>query len=430
MNFFKIWRHQVDTQLDEMAETFVEDFKPERKTVVLIPGFPGSNLIRSLVTYPQLDGKAYARSNYNSTNSWHPMLPSSLKWELAINPDGSDVDQHVILQNGPISVEIDFIFKFRVAPYEDAIEYFQSMQVNVLQFGNDFRRGFELAACNLIYLLSRINESARKARKPIHFENWSIAGHSFGGLIALAFANLCAGAESSVLSRLKANCFKSIGWPGNIFTVGAPLYGSTNSALVVYKGRGPLNDSLNPEKVPRIASTWLGLYDLFITPPEMFKDVQKRRKDLSLYPVRDYKTGKVLDPYQEVGRYPIWVSERSELLAESKARKLRLLRHIPRELKPRFFNLCGSELHTNQGYEWKALKGKDNKDIPFNIVEHSNPIRPFADDKGDGVVPTWSACHADFETTDPNVIHLSDPVEHDNLMNSREVLQEVMKRMK
>ena len=365
-------------------------YKPGARTLVLLPGGMGSELLRSPKKF---SGTSMPLIDYQEV--WIDlgiMLGDGPKLEIA--DDGSDLGNRIVVPAGP--------FSFVINPYEDTRRWADQRGDNYVVFGFDWRRSLGECAAHLNqFLLDFQAAITTKFGGVDPLPTTCLLCHSQGGLVAKLFMTQYA-AQARNLER--------------VITVATPFYGTTTHMRRYFMGEDLLNSSSangGARNVARIIATLPGPYTL------MPLDLATFRRDgaalgLSDYPVRD-QHGEARDPYDSsnIGRYPTWISRAH--LASAIAELAMVRQPLPAALAAKLFHIRAIKDTSKTELEWRPLPAD------FDPETAPSPLRlKGTAHGGDGTVPAWSAFLP--STPGSNCVTLPGAKEHLSLMEHPEAL--------
>ncbi|MGZ5866219.1 MAG: hypothetical protein ACXWKC_12630 [Xanthobacteraceae bacterium] len=381
---------------------------PRRKTVILFPGGMGSHLVR-------------ARKPYNASTTSYSYDTAWLDYSVvsgAVNDlkMQSDIDSfnRIVVADGPV----DFAF-VGLTPYAGFIDWCDTKGIDWFILGWDWRRKLERTVD--LFLSWFLDELQRQVQlvdptaDPL--TDFSVIGHSFGGMVAKLIAN-----DYTNAHVIKMN---------SAVTVGSPFYGHGGHVHRYFEGDPDLPMYFKSDVV-RAVSSMHGGYTLLYMDLSTYNSVaQDLANDpdfpLTDYPVTDATTGLYVDPYnpQETSkkfRYPqkYWFEYKS--LGKGLTTYKKVAQALDDSVKDKFYNIRGV-LGTSNGpsnsttcnQTWKLIPKTYNPDLSF----FSPAIVDTTHCPGDGVIPAWSARH--LSVRDENVRTFVGPFKHMDLMSFDEI---------
>jgi pimeloyl-ACP methyl ester carboxylesterase len=379
---------------DNQLETLMSDFDPHRKTVILLPGGMGSQLMRSESAFP-------ASPNVISDVVWID-LGIALGDALALEVDaaGRDKDAFVIAAYGPL--------KFLTEnPYGDLKDRAGEKDWNYAVFGYDWRRPLRESAGYfkswILAFRKRVIDHFGPQFDPI--PKLTVVCHSMGGLVATA-----ALADAS---------FSGLGFNA-VMTIATPFYGVSTQQERYFKGVSILNRLYDPKDVVRIVASMPGPYTLLFLPKATY-DRDRQKLGLVRYPEFDSTDNSIpCDPYDPgmKRRWPKGVRNHWQQVEASRDEMIGIAAPINANIASKFINVRSKlDMTTAVELSWNNVDGDtvNPATSPSPVVGLSGP--------GDGTVPYWSAFHADCN----NRHDLAQARDHANLLRHEEVLTVIEK---
>ena len=348
-----------------VRDTLLAGYKPGAPLVVLLPGGMGSQLDRSPTAFADdpivFDGWEVAWLSLD-------LLFRRSGLTLEIQPQGQDLQQFIIVPDGPV--------RFALIPAYDGVQaYFQDNGYNYCVFGYDWRRSIQEAAINLQAFLTDVQTSVQAKFGEDPLPQTTLLCHSQGGLVAKLFAHL-PDTPATAIAR--------------IVTVATPFYGTADTApAFFFQGQDLLNILYGADKVAPVIASLPGPYVLM---PMDYPTWQKRGQTLGVapYPVLD-ENDKPADPYNiaNMPKYPSWVSQ--DLVSDGLLVRSTMDLDLADALLAKFFHLRAQTTHTMGHFRWTPL--------PAGYVPGQTPPSYYVDGKaadggmvaGDGTVPFYSA---------------------------------------
>ena len=384
------YRHGISTTLN--------NFNPQWKTVILLPGGMGSQLIR---TQDPFDELSMGVTQFDTVWMDPGILFQSDTLKLEIDSQGRDINGYIIVAQGPL--------RCLIKAYDGTEQFFRDRNngdYNYLVFGYDWRRPLAESAAFLEEFLDMFRKAVFDRYHVNPLPQTTLFCHSQGGLVALVF-----------LARIA----EPGSWFKNIITAATPFYGTSTHQRRYYEGQNPLSVFHGRAEVARITATLPGPYTLMYLDKETFDTYHKHiGLDADAYPMLDAQTSEPVDPYDvqniEAGnRYPAWI-QRIHL---EKARRVRqfIARPLSDVFSRCFFNLRScKDKQTPTQQSWDLLPADfdpDKDDPPFETLSKQGG--------GDGTVPHWSAWHA--STPASNKIDLQKAKDHGTIAENEETLE-------
>jgi hypothetical protein len=401
------------SHLDDAIRSFISRYNSNptssnRRTIILFPGGLGSQLLRAMT--PEPEGLPYFY-----TTLW---IDYSIKYRAAFDlqmQGDMDHEQHLVIADGPIDFDI-------IRPYEGFIKWCNANQIDYFIFGWDWRRDPKLIVSFFLdTFLPMFRERVRSSCRPDPLQNFSLVGHSFGGMIVKMILNRSNNPFVQLMHRA--------------VTVASPFYGYAGQLPRYFVGDPYLNPFYSKAAITRVVSSLAAGYTL------LFLDEATYRRDgaalaadpdypLLSYPIVDAATGMIADPYNpqsnaEKVRYP--QNYGFDMLSVSSGKLI--CQQVAAELDPavnsKFFNFRGvqvsngaaiNETVNNQTWDW-ITPNFDAETDACPIIDYLGP--------GDGTLPAWSTRLV--TTPGANVRTLRGDVDHMYMMSNDLVLDELLK---
>ena len=394
-------RREIIQAHERQIEEFARTYKPQRPTVLLIPGGMGSQIDRSKKAY---GGAGSLPLRYDPIWMDTGIVFDKEALQLEILPNDVDIGRHICIPNGPL--------RFLLKPYNETEKYFSDKDFNYLVFGFDWRRSIQESAGFLQFFLRTLKNRVIDLHQEDPLPNTTILCHSMGGLVAKVFLH----------KVFKANAVAAdiSTWMACLVTVATPFYGTATHMTRYYKGQKALNTIYSPKKMARLTATLKGPYILM----PLDKKTYSRYADqleIKRYPVRDADNPDMeADPFdpQMRDRYPDWV-DGNDLRAAIRMRNI-ISRPLPAAVADRVFHIRARKRRTWVELKWKKVKG-----AAFNPNKDDSPISGKNGDGGggDGTIPFWSARLA--QTPYSQVYDLRKAKKHQELLEHSETLEVV-----
>lgn len=374
---------------DNQLETLMSDFDPRRKTVILLPGGMGSQLMRSESAFP-------ASPNVISDVVWIDLgIAFGDALSLEVDAAGRDKDAFVIAAHGPLKF-------FTENPYGDLKDRAVRKNWNYAVFGYDWRRPLRESAgffkSWILAFRQRVIDHFGPQFDPI--PKLTLVCHSMGGLVAT--------------TALADASFSGLGFNA-VMTIATPFYGVSTQQERYFKGVSVLNRLYDPNDVVRIVASMPGPYTLLFLPKAIY-DRDQQKLGLARYPEFDSADHSIpCDPYDAAmqRRWPKAVRDHWQQVETARDEMIGIATPINANIAAKFINVR-SQLDTTTAVElsWKNVDGDtiDPKTSPSPVVGLSGP--------GDGTVPYWSAFHVSCI----NRRDLAQASDHANLLRHEEVL--------
>ena len=374
---------------DNQLETLMSNFDPRRKTVILLPGGIGSQLMRSDSAFP-------ASPNVISDVVWIDLgIAAGDALTLEVDAAGRDKDAFVIAAYGPLK----FVFE---NPYGGVRDRALAKNWNYAVFGYDWRRPLRESAgffkSWILAFRQRVIDHFGPQFDPV--PKLTIVSHSMGGLVAKA--------------ALADAGFSGLGFNA-VMTIATPFYGVSTQQERYFKGVSILNKLYDPKDVVRIVASMPGPYTLLFLPKAVY-DRDHQQLGLARYPEFDSADNSIpCDPYDAAmqRRWPKAVRDHWQQVEAARDEMIGIATPINANIAAKFINVR-SQLDRTTAVElsWKNVDGDtiNPKTSPSPVVGLSGP--------GDGTVPYWSAFHASCN----NRHDLAQASDHANLLRHEEVL--------
>jgi pimeloyl-ACP methyl ester carboxylesterase len=377
----------------------------DRKTIILFPGGMGSWLLRA--STPEPHGPPYA---YNTV--W---LDCSIAFDAALHLGmQADVDhqQQIVVPDGPV----DFL---TLRPYQGFVQWCDNNEFDYFIFGWDWRRQLIptvdfFLACFLPLFRQRVIDECEA--DPL--EDFSLVGHSFGGMIVKLILNRTNNPYVQLMKRA--------------VTVATPFYGYGGQVHRYFEGDPVLNFK-GKRTITRIISSLAAGYTL------MFLDEDTYKRDgpqlnSGPYPLRSYPSkdaanpAEIADPYNPTPsggrvRYPRNHGFDLVALQSGKLTYQQVAAPLDPAVNAKFFNFRGVQARngavindTVNRQTWRRIRPNfDPETDPCPITDILGP--------GDGTLPAWSTRLV--STPGGNVIDLVRDIEHMDMMSDPAVLQQL-----
>lgn len=377
-------RHIVQLQkLDVRISEFVTRFYQKgaaknRPLVFLFPGGLGSRLLRGIT--PHGSGEFF--SHYTA---WidEMFILSEVVQASDLQMQG-DVDnlRHLVVPDGTI----DFL-KFK--PYYDFTRWCEANKLDWFAFSWDWRRSLEPTVDFFLNtFLGRFRQRVRDLCNYDPLENFSLIGHSFGGLLIKLMLNRHSNPYVRQMNRA--------------ITVGSPFYGYGGQIHRYFAGVEQINAFKGKINVIRAGSSMRGPYALMFLDHDAFLRVggdlaNDTRYPLPGYPVMDNDDPtREADPYNPLTnggkiRYPKSYLFNRKHLAAGKATSRDVMARLDPSVEHKLFNIRFVQHEDGQDLQntivrqtWKWITPK------FNPEEEDTPVTNF-NGPGDSTIPAWSA---------------------------------------
>ena len=396
--------HEQLRRLDITIGAFAVGYKPNRPTVILLPGGMGSSLLRA--------NGAFAPGSPPHDFSYDALwVALRLLYDAADLTMAGDVDaqQHPMITDGQIKL-------LGIGPY-DAFEIWgRANGYNVLLYGWDWRRRLddEAAFFGNIFL-PRLRASVLAACHLDPLADLTVVGHSFGGLLL----HLWLQGGGPVVGALR-----------NAVTVATPFYGYGGQVHRYFAGEAMLKDFYSCSTMAAIIASLRGPYELMFMPHAIWlRDEAVFAADdfpLVAYPSMDAAAPALpADPYNPVGaggnvRYPTAAWFQAGELPVASTLMQAVTAPLPAAVAAKTHNWRGVRTvgttvlnDTVWRQSWELITpgfDPDTDDDP--ITDHSGP--------GDDTIPAWSARLA--STPPENLFTFGGSLNHMFMMGNAEVL--------
>jgi hypothetical protein len=396
-----------------------------RQTLFFFPGGMACQLWRSRTKFK--DSAPHARFEYDRL--WLDLgtfLGNALKLGMQQDQDGLFRDQHeyIVIADGAVNLA-------GCTPHHGLIDWCNDNNVDLFVFNWDWRRRQKECADFFVRQFWPVfRQSMKDANIPEAAKNFSLLGHSFGGMIVKLILE---GNDADVARKLKF-----------AITAATPFYGYGEQSHRWFEGEELLNGDGKeiPKKLIPVICSMPGLYVLHYLDLETFRrdQAQLARDDFPLrsYPSVDVATGAPFDPWHpQTGpdkriRYPT----HSGFMLDELKQALDVYKAIAkRNEDPRFFNIRGVRLKGQAprsdtvggiSCDWiKAPKSPPPKPPPYDPAEEGSPIHNTSEAPGDNTQPAWTARLV--SSTNPGRCRTvaGEDLTHMFLMNDRGTLEQL-----
>lgn len=382
MSYSKSRKEFIKNQVENLATTYANNIKKDDRTIILLPGSPGSELWRTRKPYPD--------SSNNYLRVWvdsDAIIAKSLDY-LVMDENEEDEKQHYIFPQGALTLPEN--------TYDETGDYLaktlggrNKKHVKVFTFAYDWRRSVDDSAALLQVFLLKFKEVSLKNRDYDPLPKTTLLCHSFGGLVALYFLqnlknkNPFVGDDTSFLH--------------SIITVATPYLGVSEQLRRNYHGNEIFNIFYGVEAMNRLIASFPGTYlanYLSKDDYDNYKEVYAKRGEsieLANYPTTDAVTGQPLDFFSSSAkkRLPGWVN--TKYINRARRHKKEILEPLPEFFKDRVFNIRSVGIDMGAEQVWQEIDGSKYKSIDY---DQANPSTiSYKQGKGDNSVPFWSARH-------------------------------------
>jgi hypothetical protein len=403
---------KLQAALEEFASQYGGNTSTEnRRTIFLFPGGLASQLMRADRPYPE-QPQVYEMS-------WLDCGIFSGDGRTLGMSGNVDFEHRYIVADGCV----DF---FNLQPYNNFIQWCRDNWIDLFVFGWDWRRGVQGAAYFFLKKFMPVFESRFSGHTPHPLDNFTLIGHSAGGMVVKTILN---DAADPYVQRMK----KAI-------TVAAPFYGYGGQIHRYLKGDPDLNRTAGthgPSIYTRIISSMPGGYEFLYLDRETY-DANKTAfandpegYNLLAYPSLD-KTHptEAADPYdpqpdaQGRLRYPLDYGFDSSLLQMGKLASRRVSDALDPNVAGKFYNIRG--VQSNGGHDLDGtVVGLSWERVPPSFDPDTDPD-PIGDDDqqmgpGDSVQPAWTTRLLGLPDPAHQVITIGGDIEHMTMMGNSEV---------
>ena len=410
------YESRLDRAIDDFANSYENDLSPDRTTVFLFPGGMGSQLMRAR--------SPYTRPPFTYYKSWlaRNILGGEAK-NLQIEPNGVDYEQQYVVPDGGIDFDCPFV---HLHPYADFITWCKNNSIHLFVFGWDWRRGVQHSTDFFLDNFLPKFKARFDSVTPHPLDNFTLIGHSAGGMVVKVIANQAA---NPYVQRMK-----------RAITVASPFYGYGAQIHLYIMGHHDLNATIGGPEAARtmagIVSTMPGGYE-FVYLDKLTYDANANAfandpegYNLLSYPSMDKANpSEAADPYNPTDasgkvRYPLGYGFRKDLLIEGIAGSRKVSSRLDPGIAAKFYSIRGVQAkngnilqETVVSQRWKRVVPNFNPDAPV--------LDPIADipGPGDGVQPAWGARLLGLPPA--QVITVVDNIEHVTMMNAPSVQNEI-----
>lgn len=356
-----------EKELDKRADQFAALYKPDRPSVVLVPGGMGSRLLQADTAFQ--DGQVY------------PQIPSYREiWLSVAAIVHRDISQIEMTNNGRDFGALPMIaageLSSFIKKYDGAEEFFRD-HANYIGFGYDWRKPPQDEAGYLRYFLMKLKNKVMENGHANPLPQLTLLGHSQGGLVTKLFIN-----------NVEDRSENSDAWFARFISVGTPFYGTFTHMQRYFVGESLANlvVSGGGKEVAKIAASLPGPYGLLFAPRDV---LAPRYGQLGMvrYPLRDFADDTLeLDPFDSSQRlrFPSFVVD--PYLAKAQRMFEEVDRELPEPVSRKIFHIRSNIRTTAATLEQRWQPGTGN-------LFHARGSNPLLDNAGasDGTVPFWSA---------------------------------------
>jgi pimeloyl-ACP methyl ester carboxylesterase len=403
---------RLDQAIERFATIYGADNAPQPKTIFLFPGGMGSQLMRSRTAYNQ--------PPYNYYLAWlacNVILGEARN--LQLSPGGIDHRQRYVVPDGAV----DFV---RVHPYADFVQWCGRNWLHLFIFSWDWRRGIQDAA-DLFLREFMPRFEARFTEAPHPLDDFSLVGHSAGGMVVKAIANE---ASNPYVQRMK-----------RAITVASPFYGSGGQLHKFLKGDPDINWTLGGldanSSMASIISSMPGGYEfLYLDKGIYAANAAAFAHDpegyhLPSYPSMDKdKPAEPADPYNPTDsggkvRYPMSYGFSLPMLHDGLAASRKVSTRLSGAVAAKFYNIRGVQAKNGARLRKTVVSSSWARVSPQFDADHDRDPIVDAFGWGDGVLPAWSTRLLGLPNPKQQVITIVDDLEHMTIM-SRTSVQEAL----
>jgi pimeloyl-ACP methyl ester carboxylesterase len=404
---------RLDEAIERFATLYEADISPQPKTIFLFPGGMGSQLMRARRPYNQPPFSYYT--------AW---LACNIVFgearNLQLSPGGVDHDSTYVVPDGGV----DFV---KLHPYVDFVRWCGANWVHLFIFGWDWRRGIQDSADFFLQtFMPRF--AARFTEAPDPLDDFSLVGHSAGGMVVKAIVNQAA---NPYVQRMK-----------RAITVAAPFYGYGGQIHRFFKGDSDINWTLggldSGSAMASIISSMPGGYEFlyldravydanatgFANDPEGY--------NLASYPSMDkVNPGQSADPYNPLPdgtgkvRYPVNYGFNMSMLHDGLAASRKVSMPLRDDVAAKFYNIRGVQAKNGVRLQGTVVSSRWACVPPQFDADHDPD--PITDSLGfgDGTQPAWTTRLLGLPNPAQQVITIVDDIEHMTMMNAPSVHREI-----
>jgi hypothetical protein len=431
MDYGTVRDGEFTKRLDASIASFVTGYQANHPTIILFPGGMGSQLCHYNQTFPT------------------PPRDSQLLWvacdffaagaeKIWLNKDNSDArHQYVVADDA-----IDFLV---VRPYRGFRDWCRRKKVNLFVFGYDWRRSAQEAATHFVGTFMPHLDRAIRAKTGEPLKNYTLVGHSAGGMAVKLIVNDAGNEYVRRMSRA--------------ITVATPFYGYAGQIQRFLTGVLALNWNLaEPDhqnrRMAEIIATMPGGYEFLYLDEQTYRDnydaFNSPHEDedyrLPNYPCMDAVTNTPADPYHPTAdgqkvRYPVAPAdlELDRLLRGGLRVAKDVAKRLDDSVAARFYNIRGVQKRNNRKLKktavrstWLRIKPADYN--PDADSAHRPKLMVDTLGYGDGVQPAWGTRLLQMleppynAPVDPHVIPIENAaVDHMFMMNETAVQNAIAK---
>lgn len=411
MSYDQIRKQEQLRKLDARISEFVDRTSERpgtknRRTVLVLPGGMGSRLLRGVPSYEPGEEYRHDTAWINARFLFTPAHDLQMQ-------DDVDNQRRLVVPDGAIDLP-GFI-----QPYRGFTDWCDANELDWFVFGWDWRRSLEPTVD--FFLNTFLDRFRQRVMEQCHYdplENFSLVGHSFGGLVVKLILNQHEHPHVQQMARG--------------ISVATPFYGYGGQAHRYFNGVTILDFKGRPA-ITRTVSSMRGPYTLMFLDYETFAANREAfaadpEYPLSKYPSTDSSNPAIVaDAFNPLTngdkvRYPKnYLFSMSDLAAARET-----CRAVTTSLNPtvaqKFFNIRGVERandvdrnETVVSHTWDWIR-------PDFEVEKETPISDIMG-PGDNTITAWSARLV--STPQQNVRTLKGDINHTLMMNDPEVHAEI-----
>jgi hypothetical protein len=407
-----VLRRTIDDFLTSFANH--QGLGADQRTVLFFPGGMASELVRA---DQQFDANLPEDAHpYGYDSLWYDVFKIVVLLEATMLDMSGDFDQsrQLIVADGPVKTCV-------YSPY-DGFENWcaaPSTQLDLLTVGWDFRRPYDWTLEFVFdHLVPYVRQCAADAGLSDPFENLSLVGHSFGGMIVKWMLN-------DHTLPLWQNLQVAV-------TVGAPFYGYAGQSHRYFEGEPLIGTAYNLPNLTKTLATLKGGYYLFFCDAATY-DAHEPALVADTYPPPGYPSvnpddASRLDPYDRSVRgdgkvifpFTAWPWS-AQYLDEGLAAYRAIAQDLDASVRNKLHCIRGVQADGIGNAVAGTIWRQHRRPIDPGFVPGKDPTPVFDDqpgDKGpgDGTQPAWSARLA---TLPPDNIHTvkNSTLEHMALMD-------------